>query len=58
MNYSTHVVKFKVFGEKLDKFDLFIPMYVGLGLFQMQVCLIWQKGDPFRTYSLFSIKYP
>ncbi len=58
MNYSTHALKFKVFGEKLDHFYPFIPMYVGLGQFQMQVCLIWQKGDPLWTYCLSSIKYP
>ncbi len=41
----------KVFGDGLDIFYPFIPMYVVLGLFQMQVCLIWQNGDPLWTYA-------
>ncbi len=49
MDYSTHVLKCKVFGEKLDIFYKFIPMYVGLGLFQIQIGLIWQNGNPLWT---------
>ncbi len=52
MNYSTHALKLMVLGEKWDNFYPFIPIYVDLVLFQFQVCLIWQKGDPLWTYCL------